>query len=257
MQVVPVRTRRVQPPKDDLDDILSRYITNLPNEDIVAISSKVVAICEGRCVPVDSVTKDDLVRNETSKILYPLSDNSEHMQLTQWGDVLIESAGIDTSNSDGFFILLPKSPYLSAKRIWQYLRKITGQSRLGVLITDSHAVPERRGVMGLALASFGFRPVRTYKGKQDLFGRNLSQSVVDLADSLAAAADVVMGEGDESTPLAVITDITGIKFYKKPIHISQAKRYTYISPKKDVYGPLLESKIWTGRKNDSSLTGPN
>ncbi len=76
---------------------------------------------------------------------------------------------------------------------------------LGVLITDSRLFPLRAGVVGVALGYAGFRGIRDYRGKPDLFGRKLKMTQTDIADGLATAAVVSMGEGRECRPLALVT----------------------------------------------------
>ena len=77
-----------------------------------------------------------------------------------------------------------------------------GWKNFGVLITDSHTTPLRRGVTGIALSYWGFSGVQNKVGTPDLFGRTLKMTHVNLADAFAAAAVLVMGESNESTPVA-------------------------------------------------------
>jgi dihydrofolate synthase / folylpolyglutamate synthase len=75
---------------------------------------------------------------------------------------------------------------------------------LGIIITDSHTQPLRRGVTGIGIAHWGFNAVQTRVGTRDLFGRELKMTFINALDALAVAAVFVMGEGDESSPLALI-----------------------------------------------------
>ncbi len=75
---------------------------------------------------------------------------------------------------------------------------------IGVIITDSRITPLRAGVLGVALGYAGFTGIRDYRGKPDLYGRPMEVTQTNSADSLATAATFLMGEGDESQPLAVV-----------------------------------------------------
>ena len=146
------------------------------------------------------------------------------------------SAGIDESNANGKLILLPKDSFETAKILRNKLRKKYGVKDLGVLITDSRTMPLRAGITGVALGYAGFCGIKDYKNTPDIFGRKFKFSRVDIADSVATAAVLVMGEGREKQPLAIASN-TLIKFCdkvkRKELHIDIAE---------DMYGPLF-SKI--------------
>src|SRR3989338_9337719 len=80
----------------------------------------------------------------------------------------------------------------------------------GVIITDSHCQPLRRGIVGFALSYWGFNPLRDYIGTPDIFGHNLRVTKMDVADALGTAATFVMGEGIEQTPIAIISGVEEI-----------------------------------------------
>src|SRR5680860_576227 len=100
---------------------------------------------------------------------------------------------------------------------------------LGVLITDSRLFPLRAGIVGAAIGYAGFKGVKDYRGTGDIFGRILKLSRTDIADSLATAAVVCMGEGREQQPLALITDAP-VVFTEKV-----NKKELYIDPREDLY----------------------
>lgn len=242
MNVYAIKTRKFLPPKDHLWDLLS-YIKSLKESSVVAVTSKVVSIGEGRCIPIKKFpNKDELVIKETDK--YLSRDTSPHglVMHTIKNNVFIASAGIDESNGNGFYILWPKSPQVSAKKIWLFLRKKFRVKNLGVIITDSRLVPLRRGVVGIAIGYFGFKPIKDYRGKKDLFGREFKMETSNLPDSLATAAVLEMGEGVEQTPIAIITDIPNIEFSRKFISLE-------IAQKEDMFYPLLSSVKWQRGKS--------
>lgn len=210
----------------------------------MVVSSKVVAIGEGRCVQEGSVaSKDELAIQESTKYL-PRENvpNSWAMHTLSRG-VLSRVCGIDTSNGNGYYILLPKNSHESAKLIRNWIQKHYGIESFGVVVTDSHSTPLRRGAIGLALGYAGFAFLKDYRGTKDLFGRLYKMSTQNIPDSLAAAATLVMGEGNECTPLALITDIPGIIFTEKDI---KKEHYDVLEVpiEHDVFRPFLEAVEW-------------
>ena len=159
-------------------------------------------------------------------------------------NVFIPSAGVDESNADGYYILWPKDPTRVARRLWVWLRKKYGVKERGVIISDSHTVPLRRGVMGISLAHCGFEPLKDYRDTPDLFGRMLKMTQTNIPDALAAAAVVLMGEGDERTPLAVITDIPWMKFVDRTRRSGKLFSSFEIPAQEDLYYPLLSGVRW-------------
>jgi len=127
------------------------------------------------------------------------------VHLTIKHGLLIPSAGIDESNAQGdYYILFPRKPFESAQRLHSALRHKLGIKKFGVLITDSHITPLRRGVTGVALAYWGFEPLQNFIRSADLYGVPLKMTKVNRADALAAAAVLLMGEAAESCPIAIV-----------------------------------------------------
>jgi F420-0:gamma-glutamyl ligase len=153
--------------------------------------------------------------------------------LTIKDGMVMASSGIDESNSNGKLTFLPKDSFKSAKILRKKLMRNFRLKNLGVLITDSGFVPFRMGAIGLALGYAGFRGVRNYIGKKDIFGRVLEVSRTDVADSLATTAVLCMGEGDERTPIALIQN-TPVVFSAKT-----NKKEININLKEDIYAPLF------------------
>lgn len=245
MKITPLKTRKFLPPKDDLWELLGQSIPNLKEKAIVAVTSKVVSIGEGRSIPIGSgVQKDELIVREADKYLPRDLVPGKFIMPTIKNDLFIPSAGIDESNALGHYILWPKDPTKSAKKIWDFLRKKFKVKNLGVIITDSHTIPMRRGLIGAALSYYGFIPLRDYRGKKDIFGRTLTISLTDIPDSLATAAVFVMGEGSEQTPIALIEDAPAIQFSEKSYRPKDPNSRFEIPLKEDLYRPFLESVPW-------------
>lgn len=239
MQFLQIKTRKLRPPKDDLFSAMLKSLPKLRNGDMVFITSKVLAIHQGRCVkinPGDSAQKSRLVRREAEKLL-PSAKNAPHpFTLTIKNHTLIPSAGIDESNADGYYILWPSRIQAAAKQIWHYLKTKYKLGKIGVIITDSHTTPLRWGTQGICIGFYGFEPVEDCRGKQDIFGHKLKYTQKNIVDPLAAMAVLKMGEAGEQTPLLVLRDANFVKFTDKNRY-----RKLVVPPKNDLYYQLLKT----------------
>lgn len=209
MQYIPIKTRKVLPPKDDLLAVFDESLTELKEKDIVVVSSKVVAIHEGNCIKIGEVDKKVLVEQE-AELLIPRDYWPSPM--TVKANAFIGTAGIDESNADGHYILLPKEPFKSAEYIYRYLKEKFGLTELGVVISDSHSTLLRRGAIGVSIGYWGFDPLINCVGKKDLFGREMKIEVVNLVDGVVAGANVVMGETNECQPIVIARDVPNVTF---------------------------------------------
>lgn len=243
MNVKAIKTRKFLPPKDDLWDLLSA-VKSLKENSVVAVTSKVVAIGEGRCIPVTQMTKDEIAIKEADKYLPREVSPGGLILTTIKNNMLVASSGVDESNGNGFYILWPENPELSAKKIWSFLKNKFKLKNLGVIITDSRLVPLRRGVVGIAIGYFGFKPLRDYRTKKDIFGRVFRMETSDLPDSLASAAVLEMGEGSETQPIATIEDVPYIEFINKDFKPETSDDSFEISEEEDMFYPFLSSVPW-------------
>ena len=220
------------------DDLVQFVAASVPatlvrEELVLLVTSKIVSLAEERLVAHASIAKQDLVRREADVFFGEIGHGCF---LTVKENLLLPSAGIDESNSaTGDYILFPADPFASAEKLRQALQKRWGLQRLALLITDSHTSPLRRGVTGICLSYAGFKGVRSMVGKPDLFGRELRMTQMNLADGLAAAAVLMMGEGNESRPLAVIENA--------PIEFSEKSDRAQLNMplEEDLYYPLLRA----------------
>jgi coenzyme F420-0:L-glutamate ligase len=202
MNVRAIRTRLFHE-KEPLVQFIVEHVSRIKEGSIVVVTSKIVALAEGRVTDIASdKEKTRIIRSESEFAI-----KTKHAWLTIKDGVVLPSAGVDESNAQGRLILLPKDSFTQAARIRRALKKHYRLKRLGVIITDSRVLPLRAGVVGVALGYAGFHGVKDYRGKQDLFDRPLKITRVDVADSLATAAVFEMGEGAERRPLAVIQDV--------------------------------------------------
>ena len=242
MRVHPIKTHPITAQDRDLFAILDRHLTSFEEGAILAITSKIVSICQGRMVPVGEAAKQDLIEQEADYWLPP-EVNRYGVSLTIVDHVLIPMAGIDESNAAGHYVLWPRDPQHVANQVRGYLSARFSLTHVGVIITDSKTTPLRWGVTGVAIAHSGFLAVNDLVGHPDLFGRPLHYTKVDVADALAAAAVLVMGEADEGTPLALIEDLPFVTFQARDPTPAELEA-RWIDMEADLYAPLLQAVEW-------------
>ncbi len=244
MKITAIKTSKIIPGKDrDLFAILDKYLPSKIEEgSVIVVTSKIVAICEGRFVPIEGSDKDELVKQEADLYL-PKEENQYNLYLTIKNSILAVAAGIDESNTDGHFVLWPKNPQESANKIREYLTHKYKLKKLGVIITDSKTTPLRTGITVLSIAHSGFLAINDFVGVPDIFGRKLKMTKIPVADGLAGAAGLLMGEGGEQTPLAVITDVPFVEFQDRN-PTDQELAEIAIDMDIDVYAPLLKGVNW-------------
>lgn len=241
-----IRTEKIIPGNKDLFSILDKYLNSLKEKSILAVTSKVVSICEGRVVKIGEIDKEKLIEKEADYFLLE-KERNYGITLTIKNNLLIPSAGIDESNGAGYYILWPSNPQKTANRVRQYLCQRFSLKRVGVIITDSKTSPMRWGVTGVALAHSGFSALKDYIGKPDIFNRKLKFTKANIADGLAAAAVLAMGEGNEQTPLAIITDVPFVDFQERNPTKKEVDDLK-ISINDDLYAPLIKGVKWVKGK---------
>jgi dihydrofolate synthase / folylpolyglutamate synthase len=249
MKIRSIKTSKILPFEQDIFSVLDKYLIEIPERSILAITSKIVAICEGNVVKKGETKKDGLIEREADLYL-PKRKNKYDYLLTIKNGVLLPSAGIDESNGNGYYILWPKDSQKSANQILDYLKIRFGRQKIGVVITDSRTTPLRWGTTGVAIAYSGFMPLRDYIGQPDIFGVRMRATKANIMDALAVAAVLVMGEGEEQTPLALIEEIPFMSFQKNHPTKKELQELN-ISLDDDLYSELLRSVNWRqSRKKD-------
>ena len=209
-------------PGDDLAGIIAQAaITNgasLQDNDVLVIAQKVVSKAEGRQFALDDIeptveaielasatAKDprlvELILRESNSIVRQVDGLiiTEH----RLGFVMA-NAGVDQSNvSDGCALLLPENPDESAAELRHGLKRQSGAS-VGVIIADSIGRAWRNGIVGHAIGVSGVEALKDLRQTKDMYGRELQVTEVALADEMAAAATLIMGQGSEGIPVVVI-----------------------------------------------------
>lgn len=241
----PVRTDRVTAGSISLLQFLDTALPTLHERTIVAVTSKVISLCDRRVVLVEGSDREELIRQESDLYYFPEPSNTTYRyHFTISHNTLAPAAGIDTSNGGGYYVLWPEDPHKSANLICAYLRQRFGLREVGVLVTDSTVFPSRWGTMGIALGYSGFFPTKNYIGTKDLFGKDLLLSKSNVAGGLASAAVVAMGEGAEQTPIAIIEDVPFVAFNERAPSDEELAGY-YVSPLEDPpFAPFFRSARW-------------
>ena len=215
----------------DLVTFIEKHVRKIPERSVLVVTSKIVALSEKRTARIrNAKTREELIKNESEFAI-----ETKYTWLTIKDGMVMSSAGIDESNANGKLILLPKDSFKAAKSLRGKLKKIYRVRHLGILITDSRLMPLRAGVVGVALGYAGFSGVRDYRGTPDIFGRKLELARTDVADSLATAAVLCMGEGKERLPLALITNAP-VDFRER---VDESELHIDIDA--DIYKPLFNA----------------
>ncbi len=220
MQMIPLKTQLLCA-NDDLSAVLKRTSTIQP-DDIVVITSKVVATCEDAFVDLRTIGVSDKARAEAKttgrspEFCQAVLDETARMngkvigrcpgamlclvRPTKAMHIVAANAGMDQSNvPEGTALGWPSNAAASAKR----LRRELG---CAVIIIDSCCAALRTGISAYALACAGIDPIRDERGKPDLFGRTLRITRDAIADELAAAASVLIGNAAQATPAVIVRD---------------------------------------------------
>ncbi|OGG53752.1 hypothetical protein A3H16_01730 [Candidatus Kaiserbacteria bacterium RIFCSPLOWO2_12_FULL_53_8] len=238
MNIRPIKTRFFKE-DEDLVAFVTRHIPKLKDGSIVAVTSKIVALAEGRTSQAKGTRQKAAVIKAESE----WAIKTKYVWLTEKDGMILANAGVDESNVDpagggasGKLILLPEDSFATAQKLRSSLLQKYKIKKLGIVITDSRVMPLRAGVVGVALGYAGLRGLRDYRGKKDIFGRKLKFTQTNVADSLATAATLAMGEGSERQPLAIIEDAS-VEF------VAQVNKKELLIPlKDDMYAPLFPRK---------------
>lgn len=214
-------------PGDALDDILAdalaRNRITLGTHDVLALCQKIVSKAEGRMIDLAGITPGARARElaiqcgKDPRYVEVVLSQSVGVVRCAKGVLIVRhrlgfvvaNAGIDQSNieaGDTHVLLLPEDPDASAARLRHALSRRTGVE-VGVVITDSFGRAWRRGVIGVAIGSAGILSLRDRRGDADRFGRPLRITEVAVADQIASAATLVMGEAGEGLPAVVVSGL--------------------------------------------------
>ncbi|TKJ20822.1 MAG: coenzyme F420-0:L-glutamate ligase [Promethearchaeota archaeon Loki_b32] len=217
---------------DNISDIIIKALDRnglpLQDGDIIVIAQTIISKSSGRTrnlneiVPSEKAleiyksimpkTKLHGLPEKKPQLIQAILDESEqiiksqHVLITETNHGFIcADAGIDKSNveGEGIVTLLPKNPDNEAEKIRITLKNKT-KKEIAIIISDSFGRPFRLGAIGTAIGVSGINPILDVRGKKDLFGYELQTTIIGQVDSIAAAAQLVMGESDEGIPIVLI-----------------------------------------------------
>lgn len=200
-------------------DAAEKQNTPIKEKDIIVITHKIVSKAEGEIVNLNDVSPSEqakeiaektgkepafveLVLRETKEIVR-IGPNSIITETNN--GIVCANAGIDKSNIEGerHIALLPRNPDASAQQIRQKTKELTGLD-VAVVISDTHGRPLRMGEINVAIGVAGIKPTRDRRGEKDLLGYVLKVKQTAVADELASAAELVIGQASEGVPVAII-----------------------------------------------------
>ena len=236
-------------PGDHLNEIILKSISDnnllLEDGDILIIAQKIISKAENRYINLDDVIPsqsaidlgEELNRNPA--FIQLILNESKSIISTEKNVIIVEhnlgfihiNAGIDRSNipqDENLVLLLPIDPSSSAEIIQSFISKSLNIN-ISVVITDSMSRPYRSGVTNFALASANIQSLIDLKGESDIYGNTLKSTEIAIADELAAAAGLLMGQGDELKPVILMKG-----FSKSSYGINDALVLT-VDEKNDLY----------------------
>jgi coenzyme F420-0:L-glutamate ligase/coenzyme F420-1:gamma-L-glutamate ligase len=217
---------------DNLADIILNATNfTLLDNDVFVIAQKIVSKSEGRMVNLADVQPSQKAielsqkTEKDARLVELMLQESNEVVRYRKNVIVVEhklgficaNAGIDHSNvspspltplpktgeennKDDYVLLLPENPDKSAKQIRDEIKKRTNKN-IGVMIIDSHGRAWRNGTVGICIGLSGIPAVIDERGWKDLFGYTLQATIIGVADELAAAASLVMGQAAEGTPV--------------------------------------------------------
>ncbi|TMI21126.1 coenzyme F420-0:L-glutamate ligase [Candidatus Bathyarchaeota archaeon] len=234
VEILPLTGLPLILPGDDLPRLMVEAARKLGwgirEKDVLVVGQKAVSKAEGRLVDVASVRPSkramviarktgrkpgfvQIVLNDSKKVVR--ADKMALIVTTKHGWTCL-NAGVDKSNvkGDQNYALLPTNPDASARKIRDRIRRLTGKE-IGVIVTDTHSRPFRLGQVEETIGIAGLKPHADYRGQRDLFGYQLRFKNVALADEVAGAAELVMGQGREAIPAAIVRGLQRVRFQDK------------------------------------------
>ncbi len=234
---------------DDLASLIVAAATNenvkIEDGDIVVVAQKVVSKAENRVVKLDSVNPSEealriaektgrnsrfveLVLRESKRFL---KASREILIVEDQRDIVNINAGIDKSNVKGtnYYALLPLNPDESARQLRSRILKLTGKN-IGVIVSDTYSRAFRRGQVNFSIGLAGIDPFFDYRGAEDLFGYIIQVKFSAVVDELASATELVMGQGKEAIPVAIVKGLNRMNFSE-----NVSSRDLLISEKDDLF----------------------
>lgn len=239
---------------DDIAKIIvetaGRNHLQIEDGDVIAVAQKIFSKAEDRIVRLRDVVPSgkaeeiakvtgkspkfaELVLSETNRIV---KASPEVLLVEDKRNLICINAGIDKSNvkGRGNFALLPENPDESAQKCRLEIKKLTGKN-VAVVVCDTYSRPFRRGQVNFAIGAAGIRLFKDYRGKKDLFGLVLKVKNVAVIDEVAAAAELLMGQAKEATPVVIFKGLNDAVGFSEKSNIGELR----ISREEDLFRNTL------------------
>ena len=228
----------IQPGQDLSDEIINAIASEsilVDDGDVIAIAQKIVSKSENRYLDISSLSPSEEAKtlskqiDKDPKFIQAILNESKKVVRYRMGVLIVEhklgfihaNAGIDRSNIDqeqDIVLLLPEDPDQSAKEISQSLSQFF-KKNVSVIITDTMGRPFRNGIVGFTIGSHNIECILDERGQKDLYGNELKVTQIGIADELAAAASLLMGQAAQKKPVVIIK---GYKFNQNQLCDSQS-----------------------------------
>jgi coenzyme F420-0:L-glutamate ligase/coenzyme F420-1:gamma-L-glutamate ligase len=248
VQVLPVKGLPIIKKGDNLALLISDAVEKqgmpLQNGDVLVVTHVVVSKAEGEIYNLDEITPSEFAKTVAKNLkkdpalVEVILRESRGIRRMRDGHLITESkhgftsanSGVDQSNVAGgrFVAPLPKNPDRSARKIREGIMKKTGKDT-AVIISDTHGRPFRMGEVNVAIGVAGINPIRDRRGETDLFGYVLHVKQTCIADELASAAELVIGQANEGIPVAIV------RGYSYPRSEKASARILIRSKKRDLF----------------------
>ncbi len=221
IEIYPVKIKKITL-GDNFTEILIEKTRNiLRDDDIIVVSSKPILISSNKVVNVNRIRKISRTSMEYAskccldprfvELVFQHADYvfgcTKGFLLASINDILLPNAGIDRKNVPGELYAVPDFDFRGFARNLYFKVKREVGVKVGVIVIDSTVAPLRRGTRGVALAVYGFKPIKSYVGEKDLFDKEIMVTTLSIADCIASAALLAIGEGRESVPAAVVRGV--------------------------------------------------
>ncbi|MFL2719281.1 MAG: coenzyme F420-0:L-glutamate ligase [Gammaproteobacteria bacterium] len=219
-------------PGDDLAKIILKSFRinniNLDDGDVVVVAQKIISKSENRYIDLNKITPSEKAitlakeLNRDSSFIQVILNESNEIVSTEKNVIIVEhklgfiniNAGIDRSNIPqdiNQVLLLPKNPTISANNLRLALSE-KFKKQIAVVITDSMTRPYRSGVTNFALASSNLQSLIDLSGEKDMYGNILKNTEIAIADEIAAASGLLMGQGSDKKPVVIIKGFNKNKY---------------------------------------------
>ncbi|HOP09074.1 MAG TPA: coenzyme F420-0:L-glutamate ligase [Candidatus Methanofastidiosa archaeon] len=229
IQLIPVGGLPLVKPGDNIPEMITAALngTDVKDNDVFVIASTIISKAEGQIHDLRSICPSEeaeelsLRTGKDPRLCEVILRNSRKVIKVGDGPLITQtphgficaSSGVDTSNIAGdtnIVATLPLDPDASARSIRMALEASLGK-KIVVLISDTHGRPFRSGAIGVCIGLSGMDPFYCYKGEKDLYGYELRASIINRADEITSAADMVMGQSNTGYPVVIVRGSTYFK----------------------------------------------